>query len=370
MPAGLAKLVNNKRVNWDYRTAPEAALDGRTLWWPRGKVLGGSSSINAMCYTRGVAGDYDEWASLGAQGWGWKSVLPYFRRSERNTRGADALHGDEGPAVRVGPALQQPALARLHRSRTAGGLPAKRRLQRPHAGRLRPVPGHAEERRPLLGRGGLPGPGARTPQPHHRHRRAGQSHHLRTRPRQRRGLHRAGQGVPSGRLARGAAERRRDQLAAAADAVGHRPGHAAAPARHRCRRRRAAGRREPAGPSGHLHAAARHAADHLRPPQRPARRLRLLPARAHRRGQQQHRRSGRVRAFAPCARRATGHPAAFRPGHARRPRAPSTAGRRLHRPRLLPAAAQPRSHFARQRSRRRQGAHRGQLPRRCRKAST
>lgn len=97
MPAGLAKLVNNKRVNWDYRTAPEPALEGRTLWWPRGKVLGGSSSINAMCYTRGVPGDYDAWAAQGATGWGWSSVLPYFRRSERNTRGADALHGDEGP---------------------------------------------------------------------------------------------------------------------------------------------------------------------------------------------------------------------------------------------------------------------------------
>lgn len=97
MPAGLAKLVNNRRVNWDYHTAPEAQLDGRALWWPRGKVLGGSSSINAMCYTRGVPGDYDEWAAAGAQGWGWKSVLPYFRRSERNARGATALHGDEGP---------------------------------------------------------------------------------------------------------------------------------------------------------------------------------------------------------------------------------------------------------------------------------
>ncbi|QGW66114.1 choline dehydrogenase [Lysobacter soli] len=97
MPAGLAKLVNNRRVNWDYHTAPEPALDDRTLWWPRGKVLGGSSSINAMCYTRGVPGDYDEWATRGATGWDWNSVLPWFRRSERNTRGADALHGDDGP---------------------------------------------------------------------------------------------------------------------------------------------------------------------------------------------------------------------------------------------------------------------------------
>ena len=97
MPAGLAKLVNRKGVNWDYDTAPEPNLDGRTLWWPRGKVLGGSSSINAMCYVRGVPRDYDDWAAAGAAGWGWPDVLPYFRRSEGNVRGADALHGAEGP---------------------------------------------------------------------------------------------------------------------------------------------------------------------------------------------------------------------------------------------------------------------------------
>ena len=97
MPAGLAKLVNRKGVNWDYDTAPEPQLDNRTLWWPRGKVLGGSSSINAMCYIRGVPADYDGWAALGATDWEWDRVLPYFRRSEGNSRGADALHGGDGP---------------------------------------------------------------------------------------------------------------------------------------------------------------------------------------------------------------------------------------------------------------------------------
>jgi choline dehydrogenase-like flavoprotein len=98
MPAGLAKLVNNRRVNWDYYTEPEPNLDGRRLWWPRGKVLGGSSSINAMCYIRGDARDYDEWAQLtGDDGWAWRNVLPIFRASEANTRGASEWHGADGP---------------------------------------------------------------------------------------------------------------------------------------------------------------------------------------------------------------------------------------------------------------------------------
>ena len=97
MPAGLGRLVNNRRINWDYSTAPEPELDGRRLWWPRGKVLGGSSSINAMCYTRGTPLDYDEWERAGAEGWNWASVLPYFLRSEGNARGAGPLHGAEGP---------------------------------------------------------------------------------------------------------------------------------------------------------------------------------------------------------------------------------------------------------------------------------
>ena len=80
MPAGIAHLVKNRRLNWSYDTAAEAQLNGRRLWWPRGKVLGGSSAINAMCYIRGVPGDYDRWASAGAEGWHWDNLLPYFRR--------------------------------------------------------------------------------------------------------------------------------------------------------------------------------------------------------------------------------------------------------------------------------------------------
>jgi choline dehydrogenase len=97
MPAGLGRLVNDRTVNWDYRTEAEPQLHGRHLWWPRGKVLGGSSSINAMCYTRGTPRDYHEWARAGAAGWHSDAVLPYFLRAEGNARGAGPLHGGDGP---------------------------------------------------------------------------------------------------------------------------------------------------------------------------------------------------------------------------------------------------------------------------------
>ncbi|WP_256646309.1 GMC family oxidoreductase [Thermomonas paludicola] len=97
MPAGLAKIAALTSINWNYATVPQAQLGGRVLWCPRGKVLGGSSSINAMCYIRGVAADYDEWAAHGATGWHWDNVLPYFKRSEGNARGGDAWHGASGP---------------------------------------------------------------------------------------------------------------------------------------------------------------------------------------------------------------------------------------------------------------------------------
>ncbi len=97
MPAGLAKLVGVKSINWSYETEPEAELNKRKLYWPRGKVLGGSSSINAMCYCRGHRKDYDHWRDLGNPGWGFDEVLPYFKKSENNQRIENDFHGNEGP---------------------------------------------------------------------------------------------------------------------------------------------------------------------------------------------------------------------------------------------------------------------------------
>ena len=97
VPAGLYKTFRT-RLDWNYTTEPQPGLGGRKLFWPRGKLLGGSSSINAMIYMRGAAADYDEWAELtGDPSWSYEHVLPLFRRMEDNARGADRYHGVGGP---------------------------------------------------------------------------------------------------------------------------------------------------------------------------------------------------------------------------------------------------------------------------------
>jgi choline dehydrogenase-like flavoprotein len=97
IPFGIVGLLSRKTYNWYYSTEPQPNLNGRKLYWPRGKTLGGSSSINAMIYMRGAAADYDEWEALGAPGWGWDAMLPIFKQLEHNERGADAFHGTGGP---------------------------------------------------------------------------------------------------------------------------------------------------------------------------------------------------------------------------------------------------------------------------------
>jgi len=96
-PAGLALMTRAKEINWCFETVPQTGLNGRRGYQPRGRVLGGSSSINAMIYVRGQHADYDHWAAQGNPGWSWADVLPYFKRAEHNERGADAFHGTGGP---------------------------------------------------------------------------------------------------------------------------------------------------------------------------------------------------------------------------------------------------------------------------------
>ena len=97
IPLGFARTYVNPKVNWKFETAPQPQLNNRQLYLPRGKTLGGSSSINGMVYIRGNHGDYDEWRQRGCDGWDWDSVLPYFKKAENQTRGADEFHGVGGP---------------------------------------------------------------------------------------------------------------------------------------------------------------------------------------------------------------------------------------------------------------------------------
>lgn len=102
MPAGWPMASAQSRFGWNYVSEPEAQTAGRSLDLPRGRLMGGTSSINGMMYSRGHAEDYDAWAAMGLGGWGYADVLPYFRRSERNWRGQDIWHGGDGP-VHVSP---------------------------------------------------------------------------------------------------------------------------------------------------------------------------------------------------------------------------------------------------------------------------
>ena len=96
IPVGYLYTIGNPRTDWCFETEPETGLNGRSIGYARGKVLGGCSSINAMIYMRGQQSDYDHWADLGNNGWGWQDVLPVFRRSENYQHGADDFHGNNG----------------------------------------------------------------------------------------------------------------------------------------------------------------------------------------------------------------------------------------------------------------------------------
>src|SRR5574343_1906455 len=112
-PAGLAVMAKYELNGWGYNTVPQPGLNGRRGYQPRGKVLGGSSSINAMIYARGHAQDYDAWAAEGNPGWSFADVLPYFKRAEHNERGGDDLHGTGGPLNVMDLRSPNPVLPRI-----------------------------------------------------------------------------------------------------------------------------------------------------------------------------------------------------------------------------------------------------------------
>jgi choline dehydrogenase len=121
MPTALSIPMNMKRFNWFFESEPEPGLDGRRMHCPRGKVIGGSSSINGMVYVRGHARDFDEWEAAGATGWGGRHVLPYFKRAETWIGGGDAYRGGDGPlATNNGNGMRNP----LYRAFVEAGVQA------------------------------------------------------------------------------------------------------------------------------------------------------------------------------------------------------------------------------------------------------
>jgi len=124
VPIGYGRTFTNPRFNWMYQAEPDPTLDGRAQFWPRGKVLGGSSSINAMVYVRGQPGDFDDWCAAGNPGWAYRDVLPYFRKLEDHVLGASEFHGAGGP-IQVSDVSAQvhPLCERFLRSCVELGIP-------------------------------------------------------------------------------------------------------------------------------------------------------------------------------------------------------------------------------------------------------
>jgi choline dehydrogenase len=123
IPVGYFKTIHNPSVDWCYKTEPDPGLNGRSIEWPRGKVLGGSSSLNGLLYVRGQPQDYDRWRQMGNTGWGWDDVLPLFKRAENNERGADAFHGDKGPLSVSNMRIQRPITDAWVAAAQAAGYP-------------------------------------------------------------------------------------------------------------------------------------------------------------------------------------------------------------------------------------------------------
>jgi choline dehydrogenase-like flavoprotein len=126
VPLGYGRLFKEKTVNWMYQTEPEPELDGRRVFQPRGKVLGGSSSINGLLYVRGQHEDYDRWRQHGNQGWGFDDVLPYFKKAEDQQRGADDFHGVGGPLPVCDLGHPDPLSAAFIAAAAETGLPVNR----------------------------------------------------------------------------------------------------------------------------------------------------------------------------------------------------------------------------------------------------
>ena len=123
LPIGYGKTMWDARVNWKLNTAPEPGMNNREIYWPRGKCLGGSSSINGLIFIRGQKEDYDQWRDLGNVGWGWDDVLPYFKKAEGNDRLGEPLHSQQGPLKASSIPKKHPLVEAFKLAANALGVP-------------------------------------------------------------------------------------------------------------------------------------------------------------------------------------------------------------------------------------------------------
>ena len=345
-PAGLAVLAQTGQANWAFETVPQPGLNGRRGYQPRGKVLGGSSSVNAMIYLRGQHADYDDWAAAGNPGWAWADVMPWFLKAEHNERGADAWHGRGGPLNVMDLVSPSRFGALFVQAAQQAGYAANPDFNGATQEGFGPYQGDAPRRRAFQRRQGLPGAAPRAHEPGRDDRRLRPPAAAGGPPRHRCGIPPGRRDPKRDRRARGDRLRRRAAVAAAADGLGHRPG--GAPAGDGCAggARPARRRQPPARPRRRGAGGGRTAGER---PLRPVARGRLAGAqgragvapRPHRHADHQLRRGRRLPAQQP-GRDAARPAAALRDRQAGRPRPQDGVRPRLLVPCVPAAAAQPR----------------------------
>ena len=185
IPVGYLYAIGDPRADWCFKTASEPGLNGRSIAYPRGRVIGGSSAINGMIYMRGQAADYDGWRQLGLEGWGWDDVLPFFKRHEDHHAGASALHGAGGEWRVERQRLAWPILDAARDAAAEIGIPKVDDFNRGDNEGSRLFRGQSAPR-PALERGArLPQAGSQAAQPAARHGRASRAADLRGAPRRR-----------------------------------------------------------------------------------------------------------------------------------------------------------------------------------------
>ena len=174
IPGAFAYFMFSRKYNWSFDAEPVADIrEGKSIFCPQGKGLGGGSSINAMIYIRGHQVDYDHWAELGNRGWGWKDLLPYFRKNECNERGGDDLHGDSGPLYVSDCRNYYPINERFLKAAGEAGFPLTDDFNGPEQEGAGLLPVHHQRRKTLQRLACLPAARAKAPKPAGRMQRDG-----------------------------------------------------------------------------------------------------------------------------------------------------------------------------------------------------